>query len=260
MIEVHDPSIGEGVAIYAECPFCCCQYEMGHLIQAPIKLETEAEIHDALMTFMRSEGGKEIEEFCNANLNGLSFSEAKQGLLNKESLMSNLDVMGFLFSGMHGGVDGVALEEVPLPEQEALTIESDFRISMSTSEISVISCALTSVMLADGIIQPEEERLLSQLLSQFNVPPLDKEDYRVWRPSELSRPLDPDRLIEAMIDIAFIDNELDGTEWQVIREYARYWRCDLEVLEKLRKEREKRPSTLSKLFSALNQLFFEESQ
>ena len=139
---------------------------MGQLIQAPVRLDTEAEIHDALMTFMRSEGGKEIEEFCNANLNGLSFSEVKQGLLNKESLMSNFDVMGFLFSGMHGGVDGETLEDDPLPDQDELTIENDFRISMSTSEVSVISCALTSVMLADGIIQPEEERLLSQLLSQ----------------------------------------------------------------------------------------------
>ena len=60
--------------------------------------------------------------------------------------------------------------------------------------------------------------------------------------------------------LAFVDNELDGSEWQVISEYARYWRCDLDALEKMRTDRTVRQSTLSRLFSALRHLFFEESQ
>ena len=54
-----------------------------------------------------------------------------------------------------------------------------------------------------------------------------------------------------MIELAFVDNQLDGSEWQVIQ-YARYWRCDRMCFQLCRSERKEedfvpfifRPSTL----------------
>jgi len=63
-----------------------------------------------------------------------------------------------------------------------------------------------------------------------------------------------------MVELAFVDKQLDGSEWQVIREYARHWRCDLDALEVIRSERTVREGALSRLFSALRHLFFEEAQ
>lgn len=254
-IEVHDSSEEEGIALYSECSFCRCQYEKGQLVQAPISLDSEIEVLSAFKDWMRAEGFTTLVSFCQAHFDTADPNEVVTKILRRQPVESNFDVMGYLFSGMIGQTD---LGE---PEEPAFTESMpDFDILYPTSELSVIACALTSVMMADGIIQPEEQDLLNRQLEQFGVAPLMREDFRVWRPSELLQPKDPSRLIQAMVELAFVDNELDSSEWQLIREYARYWRCDLDNLETLRSQRSVRQSTFSRLFSALRHLFFEESQ
>lgn len=255
-IEVHDTSEDEGVALYSECSFCRCQYEKGQLVQSPISLNSAEEVRAAFEHWMRSEGFSSLEDFSESHFNTAEPEFLIQQVLTGQSIESNFDVLGYLFSGMMGQAE----PESSSTEEDHTEAISDFDILYPTAELSVIACALTSVMMADGIIQPEEQSLLNQQLKQFGVSPLESSDQRVWRPSELVHPSDPQRLIEAMVELAFVDNELDGSEWQLIREYARYWRCDLENLEKMRSERIVRQSTLSRLFSALRHLFFEESQ
>lgn len=255
-IEVHDTSESEGIALYSECSFCRCQYEKGVLVQGPISFQTEAEIQAAFEHWMRAEGFGHLDEFAQSHFNTPLGSTLIHKVLHQENIESNFDVLGYLFSGMVGQAD-----PEPQPSEDDFSEPmGDFDILYPTAELSVIACALTSVMMADGVIQPEEQRLISEQLKQFGVEPLEAADLRVWRPSELVHPSDPQRLIEAMVELAFVDNELDGSEWQVIREYARYWRCDLDALEKMRSDRTVRQGTFSRLFSALRHLFFEASQ
>lgn len=255
-IEVHDSSGDEGVAMYAECSFCHCQYENGELIRGPNPLHTPQQVQAAFESWMRSEGHTDLLEFCRAHFEVSDVSELIQKVLDRQPIESNFDVLGYLFSGMMGQADPGAVTD----ESDFSSPLTDFDILYPTAELSVIACALTSVMMADGSIEHEERQLLNAQLQQFGVSPLDPADQRVWRPSELAYPSDPQRLIEAMVELAFVDKQLDGSEWQVIREYARHWRCDLEALEVIRSERTVREGALSRLFSALRHLFFEEAQ
>ena len=253
---MHDSAGTEGVAMYSECSFCRCQYENGVRIRGPIQLDTTEQVQAAFAVWMRAEGYSNPIEFCRAHFQVSSPTEFAEKVLAREDIDTNFDVLGYLFSGMAGQAE---------PEQAVVSSDEhepypDFDIYYPTAELSVIACALTSVMMADGSIEQEEQQLLNAQLQQFGVSPLEPPEQRVWRPSELAYPSDPQRLIEAMIELAFVDNQLDGSEWQVIREYARYWRCDLDALEVARSERIVRQGTLSRLFSALRHLFFEEAQ
>ena len=63
-----------------------------------------------------------------------------------------------------------------------------------------------------------------------------------------------------MMDVAFVDEELDESEWRVIKEFARYWGCDR---KKLLAERELRigppKSMLFRLWNSIRTLLFQEN-
>jgi hypothetical protein len=66
-------------------------------------------------------------------------------------------------------------------------------------------------------------------------------------------------VIDAMIALAHIDTMQDGSEWRVVREFARAWALPLDELERRgqRARRETAPA-MRRLFSALERLYIRK--
>ncbi|RME24990.1 MAG: hypothetical protein D6798_09950, partial [Deltaproteobacteria bacterium] len=115
---------------------------------------------------------------------------------------------------------------------------------------------LLAVMLADGLIRPGERRFIDAFVARTGLPPLSEADIRPWRPNEVPRPPEPRPILEAMVDLCFIDRERDGTEWRVVREFARAWGFPLDELEAMGRQREAaQASAVTRLWRALRRLF-----
>jgi hypothetical protein len=91
--------------------------------------------------------------------------------------------------------------------------------------------ALAAIMLADGVMKEKEHRFLEAWLARNGHPPLIQEDLRAWRPGDLAPPAQVEPLVHAMIELAHVDRERDGTEWRVVREFARRWGYPMAELE-----------------------------
>ena len=145
------------------------------------------------------------------------------------------------------------LWEEPLPTEEAYTYIPD-------EIIPVEARALAAVMLADGTLQEEEEELINQTLRLDGLSALREEDKHGWMPVDLPIPADPEGLVLKMLDVAFVDHNLDESEWRVIKEFARYWGCDR---KKLNAERERRigppKSLMFRMWNAIKTLLFQEN-
>ena len=115
-------------------------------------------------------------------------------------------------------------------------------------------------MLADGQVLDIERRVLDNYLSHSGASPLKDSDIQSWLPIDLPIRQNPEQLLNAMMEVAFADEELDEPEWRLIREYARHWSCDLKSLEAERKKRElPKQSKRTRIWRALKTLFFTET-
>jgi len=119
--------------------------------------------------------------------------------------------------------------------------------------------ALAAVMLADGVARPGEKHFLDRFCQRAGLPAAGPDDLRPWRPGELARPADPAMVIDAMIALAHIDTMQDGSEWRVVREFARAWAFPLDELERRgqRARRETAPA-MRRLFGALERLYIRK--
>jgi hypothetical protein len=133
-------------------------------------------------------------------------------------------VIAFLFPGAGGAVsrslertqvvDGLPAAEAPEPAPRPA---ADPRTAVRL---------LVSVMVADGSLRAGERTFVVRFLEREGLPPLAPEDLRVWRPAELGAPPDAalcDRALEAAVHLMHLDRERDGSEWTVVREFARAW-------------------------------------
>jgi hypothetical protein len=74
---------------------------------------------------------------------------------------------------------------------------------------------------------------------------------------ELGAPEDPKPIIEAMVELCHIDEERDGSEWRVVREYARAWGYPLSELESRGARAEARiQPLLLRIWKGVTGLFF----
>jgi hypothetical protein len=86
-----------------------------------------------------------------------------------------------------------------------------------------ITQALCTVALADGVIEQVERQVLARVLNEIGAPEPTDDDWRLWRPADLARPEHPERVIQAMREVALANQLPDPSESRVIREFARYW-------------------------------------
>ena len=112
-------------------------------------------------------------------------------------------------------------------------------------------------MLADGEASELEKAYLERWLTENGHSSLIDDDLRPWRPGDLGWLDEPGPVIEAMVALAYVDRQRDGTEWRVIREFARFWRYPLDELEAMGRQRDaETASAPAKLWRAVASLFF----
>jgi hypothetical protein len=278
VVALFDPQIVEGVAVEATCRLCGRHAALGDVLHRGVRFGTVEEVVVALRDWSTAEGEPDLEAFCAANLGGVSAREVGAMVLRGEPVSTSFDVVAFLFPGMAaalapserrprprgsgragtldglpGGWPGVTNhDELPggwpelpePPDPEAIAQER------------LPARALAAVMLADGEIRAGERRFLDAFLVRTGLSPATEDDLRAWRPGDLPRPAEPEPLLRAMVELAHIDKERDGSEWRVVRAFARSWGYPLAELEKLGAEAlEDTAPPMKKLWTALSGLF-----
>ena len=253
LVEAFDEGVEEAVSF--SCSFC--QYSPSK--NKGIDFVHEEQIKSHLQSWVEKEGGKDVQHFCEMNFYGLSQQEVIERLLNKQPIESSFDVLEYLFPGFGGGGISVTTdEEEDLWEEPLLTEEAYSYVP--DSSIPVEARALAAVMLADGDWREEEEQLINQILQKQGLSHIQEEDKYGWMPVDLPIPNDPDGLILSMMDVAFVDEELDESEWRVIKEFARYWGCDRKTILAERERRIGPPKSMFfRLWNSLKTLLFQEN-
>lgn len=146
-----------------------------------------------------------------------------------------------------------AIEEAHTQETDSWVPPDEVEVHAEDARAAVR--ALASVMLADGLIRPGERVFLDAFLHKAGLPPAEEAELRRWRPGEVPRPSDPEALVEAMIELAHVDRERDGSEWRVVREFARAWGLPLaEVEARGRRAEAATAPAMKRLWRALRRL------
>lgn len=219
---------------------CAYSTELGEVTNLGRPFHDEADVLDALSAWAREDGEPDVGVFAAANFNGRTPAAIARALLAGERVDTGFDVIAWLFPSLQGG-GSAATDERPRQKVGEATPRSDsppvvlLRQTISYDDADRapvadprdIGRALASVMLADGVIHPDERRFLDTVMEQLGAPPLAEQDLRVWRPPELGPIADPVTLLRAMRRLALADQEADDSERRVIAEYARSWRVPL---------------------------------
>ena len=85
---------------------------------------------------------------------------------------------------------------------------------------------LVSVMAADGRLLPKERAFIDRILAEESMEPLTQEEIRIHHPQEIGAvgtDEEHDQLLSLMFQLAYIDNEGDLSELNIIRAYAHRW-------------------------------------
>ena len=264
LIETYNCSQSSEKPSSRSCPFCSFQEKNGTVFNQGEQWSSVDQATAALTRWALSEGENNPDYFCRHELGGLSLEETALKLVMNEPIPSSFDLLQYLFSGMfHSPSDSVtshidtdkSIEPAAQEKNPPPHIPPE-----STQDISIAARALASVMLADGQVLDIERRVLDDYLKSSGSLPLKDIDIQSWLPIDLPIPQNPEQLLYAMMEVAFADEELDETEWRLIREYGRHWSCDLKQLEAERKKRElPRQSKRTRIWRALKTLFFTET-
>ena len=99
--------------------------------------------------------------------------------------------------------------------------------------VRVAARALVAVMVCDGVLHPAERAFVDDLLVRRGQEPLEEEEIRPWRPSELPTPQRPEEVVEALASLAHIDGQRDPAEWRLVGEIAGAWGVERAFLEEL---------------------------
>ena len=246
---------GSEEAIRCVCDFC--MYDKNG--QSGIDFSSHEQTQNHVRTWILQKGGQDTDEFCILNFCGLNEEEIISLLLAKKPIASTFDVMEYLFPGFAGAGLSVTSDVVEEDWEEPLLTEEAYSY-VPDPNIPIEARALAAVMLADGILHPQEEEAINNILRQNGLDPLTDSDKHGWMPVDIPIPKDPEALVLHMLDIAFIDNELDESEWRVIKEFARYWGCDRKQLDSEREKRIGPPkSLLFRMWNSFKTLLFQEN-
>lgn len=293
VVGLVDPLQAEGVAVVASCRLCGRKELGGKLKRAGRAFSTPEQVVVALRRWAQAEGTDDVDEFCAANMSGLSPREVGALVVAGQPVATSFDVIAFLFPGMGAGAgpnlgDGFDPYEparsmdvlpggwptaAPPPAPDALPVgwpeprlpdalpdgwpEARPPAPPPVDPRRTPVRALAAVMLADGIASKGERQFLERFCAAARLAPPTAEDLRAWRPGELPPPDDANIVVDAMVELAHLDRQQDGSEWRVVREFARAWGLDLAALEKRRKQIAPRGPQMGRLFTALSRLFLD---
>lgn len=292
MLAFVDPTIVVGVAVDASCRLCGRVERMGMVERPGQRFVAIVDVIDALDRWAEKEGEPDVDTFCRSNMTGLSATEVSRRVVSGLVVETGFDVVAMLFPGMGGGGGGggsggggstVPLEGLrdrrrgPSPPSPPASVGPSCsaavhlpiplealeprRTSDPYAKAAVAARALAAVMVADGQIKATERRFLDAFLARAGLAALRQEDIRAWRPGELAIPNEPKPIVEAMIQLAHIDNAKDGSEWRVVREFARHWGYPLTELEaRGRRLEESNAPIHSQIWRGLRSIFLSEQR
>jgi uncharacterized tellurite resistance protein B-like protein len=197
-----------------------CEYAPNRTQEAqPADLTQPEAAISALNRWAQEEGEPDVHEFCSANM-GAEPSKIVVLLANRQVVSTTFDVIAFLFPSA-GGAGGQA-EPLPLNPAEE-TVPETLNEPPQAADPRVPVRALVSVMAADGELRPGERTFIERFAAAEGIDAPSPEEIRVWRPHELPEPEHADKLVEAMVHLAHLDRQRDGSEWKVVVAFARSW-------------------------------------
>jgi hypothetical protein len=227
-------------------------------VTPPANLRDAARALAALEAWAAEEGEADLGVFARGSF-GAEPEQVVARLVAGEVVPSTFDVIAFLFPSSGGAAVQRSVERRvvvvdPEPQQVA-----EASMVPGVADPRTPARVLVSVMVADGTLRAGERRFIVQFLNREGLPPLSAEDLRVWRPSELGPAPDPavcERVIEAAVHLMHLDRERDGSEWRVIRTFARAWGIEDHRLDRWDRAYDRRyRSTMSRLGELLARLF-----
>jgi uncharacterized tellurite resistance protein B-like protein len=252
VVEVIDSTSGQARVVESTCRLCGRREEEGKVIRSGKEFASPPEVVEALQRWAEREGEQDITVFAHANFGELSPEALGEAVVGGREVATSFQAVAWLFPGSVGGVksaDGLEGED-QAPDRERREAEGGGR-RLSRAEIDsgrIAARALIAVMVGDGQIRVEERQFIDRCLEEHGYPPLDEADLKPWRPGDLARPDDPEALIESMAHLVYVDEERDGSEWRIVREFARAWGYPLARLDALEQQLEERYSSRMKRF------------
>jgi hypothetical protein len=254
VLELVEAAGDEGRMLEARCRYCGYAQVLGRPISPGAVPRDAAGIRAAFVRWANEEG-EEVGAFLHAHFCGLEPERVEALLLARERVPTSFDVVGYLFPG--AGVRGAPVLDRRAPEPADAAV-----VSTATARLLAASTtaarAMAALMLADGAIRPGERQFLDAFLLRAGHEPLSESDLRQWRPTDLDVPDDPERIVEAMVDLMVVDRQSDETEWRVVREFARHWGVALDRVETMRAAIERdRAGVARRLFHLLRSLFVD---
>lgn len=256
-----------GSAVFeGRCRMCGRWERQGSLVDPGIPFREAVQVEAALARWAEREGEPDLDAFIASGFGGLDRAALCEALLAGRPVETTFDVIAWLFPGMAGG--GARSEPLVTPDPPAAQTSPPAAAPLRLSpppphsgpadSMQTALCALVTVMLADGAIRPGERAFVEGFAERAGLP--RPTELRAWRPTELRPPARPALVLGAMIDLALIDRERDGTELQVIREFARQWGEPIEQVEaRFRRVAERDDPPMIRLWRSLRRLLVVEA-
>ena len=247
----------KGASLNPESKICSfCRFEEG--IHEGLVRQSVDQIERELREWSERLGVSDVHQFCRTHFYGKSLKELSQAIIQDEPIEASFDVLEYLFPAFAGS--GISLSNEQYQEEDVDETTEEAYYHKHPENVPIYARALATTMLADGKILPSEEKYIDEILKKYDKPPLEESDLKVWLPFDLPVPPNPEELVYLMLDLALIDDELDETEWRVVKEFARYWGCDRKKLE-AEKDRRYTPkkNVFARIWTATQSLLFKET-
>ena len=243
VVETWDAKL-PGVAVSSRCRMCSRELDMGQESKPATALSRLSDVERALTRWAHEEGHDDVADFVASAFVLASLPAVHAALILGDPVETSFDVMGFLFSHMGGGSPGVDAGAVDAPASDpALSSRAVLRAPPAPILAAVGArafhernelLALAATAAADGAVVDVERAFLDAFARNRGLAVLGDHELRVFRPDEIGPVgslLDRERVLEKMVELAFIDahaagDELDESEVRVIRGFARSWGVD----------------------------------
>lgn len=272
-----EPELPSTTAIPGRCPACkaplspdapetrrcgACGLEARlEVSRPPTPLATREVVVARLASFAKEESLESVDELLRDGFQGVTLDELCALLARGERVPTSFDVFQFLFGHVTAGAQ---------PAEAAADVAAQ-RATAATSRDSgfgrdprAILYPIVSVMCADGVIEPAEERFVSAFLEAEGQRPLEPDEIRVHRPVEVERHIPRARrreIVELMIQLAAIDGHADTSELRLAKAYANAWGIPEEDLVAwLERYQDQHLSSARRFLLKLKSFFFAPAQ
>ncbi len=242
----------------APCPHCGYSPTLNE-VHLPSDLTDATAALAALTRWATEEGEPDVESFCTANM-GAPSAQVVAWLGAGEVVPTTFDVIAFLFPGGGGGGGASPVASATPTDRRRDSEPSSPGVAPTPEPMDPRTPArvLVSVMVADGALRAGEHTFVLRWLEREGLPAMESSDLRVWRPTELGTPPEPelrDRVLEAAVHLMHLDRQRDGSEWRVVEAFARAWGVDPHTLRAWDRRYDKRyRSPMRSLMAVLDRL------